>query len=62
MIGKKITIDMSSKKEYPKIIWKEETDSHIRYHLEFEDGKAYYADVINISTNGKYILQIVDKI
>lgn len=62
MIGEKITIDFKRKKEYPKIIWKEETDSHIRYHLEFEDGKAYYADVINISTNGKYTLLVVDKI
>lgn len=64
MIGKEISIDFRNRNpdKFPRVIIKEETDSHIRYHLEYEDGKAYYADVIRISSNGKYVLKIVDKI
>jgi len=64
MIGKRITLDFRKKDEnkYPKIIMKEETDSHLRLHLEFEDGKNFIGDVVTISTNGKYVVEIVDKI
>lgn len=62
MIGKTLTLDLKKLKEYPKIIWKENTESYIRLHLEFEDGKTYFADVINITSNGKYLVKIFDKI
>jgi len=41
---------------------KEETDSHLQFQLEYEDGKVYIGNVITMSTNGKYVVEIVDKI
>ena len=62
MIGKELIIDEKNKKEYPKVVWKEETDGHLLLHLEYEDGKAYRGMVEKITTNGKYFVKIVDKV
>ena len=61
MIGKELTIDINNKKSYPKVVWKEETDSHLVLHLEFEEGGAYKALVQRITTSGKYFVKIIEK-
>lgn len=62
MIGKELTIDINNKKSYPKVVWKEETDSHLVLHLEFEEGKSFKAIVEKITTSGKYFVKIIEKI
>jgi hypothetical protein len=62
MIGKELVIDINNKKSYPKVVWKENTDSHLVLHLEFKDSSAYRAVVEKITTNGKYYVKIIEKI
>jgi hypothetical protein len=62
MIGKELTIDIKNKKDYPKVIYKEETEGHLMLQLEFKDGSTYNAIVEKITTNGKYFVKIVEKI
>lgn len=62
MIGKELTIDINNKKSYPKVVWKEETDSHLILHLEFEDNKSFKAIVEKITTSGKYFVKIIERI
>jgi hypothetical protein len=62
MIGKELTIDIKNKKDYPKVVYKEETESHLMLQLEFKDGATYNAIVEKITTNGKYFVKIVEKI
>ena len=62
MIGKKMTIDINNKKDYPKVVFKEETEAHLILQLEFKDGTIYNAIVETITTSGKYFVVISEKI
>jgi len=63
-IGEKLTIDITKMKDkYPKILSKssERDNGYITIELVYEDGERYEARVLNISSSGKYSLEITKK-
>lgn len=64
MIGKKFNIDIQNKDKYPKVIEKdnETEEGFISVIVEMEEGENYKAIIERISTSGKYLIQIVEKL
>lgn len=64
MLGEKFTIDIKNNKGYPKIIEKvnETEEGYMFFILETEEGSSYKAIVERMTSNGKYVAKMVEKL
>lgn len=61
MIGEKLTLDINNKKDYPKVIDKEEGDAYLILYIEYENGVIYKANVESFTSKGTYVIRIFEK-